>query len=155
EQHVVEVPQNSVTPAASAESAKDIKREDEPRLNISEYLPRGKKSLAVPSGLKVDIIIPVYRGFEETRRCLTSVLADSERPAGVIRVIDDCSPDPELSQWLSTLADSGVIELSRNDRNIGFVKTVNKGMVGAGRHDVVLLNSDTEVPQGFVRRLAG
>jgi GT2 family glycosyltransferase/uncharacterized protein (DUF3084 family) len=139
----------------STDTEANSNHQSELRLDITEYLPRGKKTQSLPSGLQVDIVIPVYRGYEETRRCLTSVLADSERPDGVIHVIDDCSPDSKLSQWLSSLAVTGVIELSRNEENLGFVRSVNKGMVKAGRHDVVLLNSDTEVPAGFVRRLAG
>jgi len=123
--------------------------------DIRQYLPQGQPVLEPPSSVTVNIIIPVYRGLEETRRCINSVLADTERPAGLIRVIDDCSPDSELSLWLSSLAATGAIELSRNSENLGFVRTVNLGMEEAGTSDVILLNSDTEVPKGFVRRLAG
>ncbi len=44
----------------------------------------------------VDVVVPVYRGLEVTRRCLESVLADTERPAAEIIVIDDRSPEPKL-----------------------------------------------------------
>ena len=43
----------------------------------------------------------------------------------------------------------------RNRRNLGFVASVNIGIEAAGGHDVVLLNSDTEVPPGWLVRLAG
>ena len=39
----------------------------------------------------------------------------------------------------------GQIRLVRNRRNLGFVRSVNAGMEAAGDHDVVLLDSDTEV----------
>ncbi len=122
-------------------------------IDIAGYLPQIGTKHAPSLEVTVDIIVPVYRGLNETRRCLESVLSDKDRPPGSIRVIDDCSPEPELSAWLSSLAASGQIELSRNRTNLGFVKTANRGMTDAGRHDVVLLNSDTEVPSGFLRRL--
>ncbi|MGE4373292.1 MAG: glycosyltransferase [Xanthobacter sp.] len=125
-----------------------------PPFIIEDYLPAGGAAPTPPEHLAVDIIVPVYKGLDETRRCLFSVLADSERLAGRIIVIDDCSPEPELSRWLDRLAAEGAIHLLRNASNLGFVRSVNRGMEEAGSHDVVLLNSDTQVPRGWLRRLA-
>ena len=58
-----------------------------------------------------------------------------------------------LSAWLDRLASGGRITLLRNRRNLGFVASVNRGMEAAGTHDVALLNSDTEVPPGWLRGL--
>ena len=121
--------------------------------DIASCLP----STAAPAGavdITVDVIIPVYRGLAETRRCIDSVLADPARPPGRILVIDDQSPEPKLSAWLDRLAARQRITLLRNARNLGFVGSVNRGMQAAGRNDVVLLNSDTEVPPGWLARLA-
>lgn len=122
--------------------------------DINGYLPTRGPAPKPPEGLVADIVVPVYRGLAETRRCLESVLADKTRPEGRIIVIDDCSPEPELSQWLETLAASGAITLLRNEVNLGFVRSVNRGMTEAAGHDVLLLNSDTQVPQGWLYRLA-
>jgi GT2 family glycosyltransferase/glycosyltransferase involved in cell wall biosynthesis len=70
-------------------------------------------------------------------------------------VVDDHSPEPKLSAWLDRQAADGRITLVRNRRNRGFVASVNIGIEAAGAHDVVLLNSDTEVPPGWIARLAG
>ena len=121
---------------------------------IADYLASEKPGLAVPADGVADIVIPVYRGLAETRRCLDSVLADNDAVRGDIIVVDDHSPEPELSAWLDTLAGSGRIRLLRNRRNLGFVRSVNAGMEAAGGRDVVLLNSDTEVPPGWLSRLA-
>src|SRR5690348_8589688 len=45
---------------------------------IRDYLPTGATSPSPPRGLAVDIVIPVYRGLAQTRRCLESVLADPD-----------------------------------------------------------------------------
>ena len=123
-------------------------------VNIADYLPTGRGKIVPLTQVPVDIVVPVYRGQDSARRCLESVLSDTDRPPGTIRVIDDCSPEPDLSAWLASLAATGRIELTRNSSNLGFVATVNGGMTAAGRHDVLLLNSDAEVPPGFLRRLA-
>ncbi len=124
-------------------------------IRIADYLPSEDQPPAYPPNLVVDIVVPVYRGLAETRRCLQSVLADPDRPPGRAIVIDDASPEPKLSAWLEGLKQSGRILLIRNRRNQGFVASVNAGMQAAGEHDVALLNSDTEVPRGWLARLAG
>ncbi len=122
---------------------------------IRDYLPSEGTSLTAPPKVVVDIIIPAYRGLAQTQRCIASVLGDPHRPAGRVIVVDDRSPEPKLSAWLDALAAGGRIVLVRNRRNQGFVASVNIGIETAGSNDVVLLNSDTEVPPGWLARLAG
>lgn len=127
----------------------------EPAFDAAAFLPSTARLPACPAGLRVDVIIPCYRSLAETRRCIESVLADPSRPPGRIIVIDDASPQPALSKWLGTLAADPRVLLLRNPRNLGFVASANRGIVEAGRADIVLLNSDTEVPPGWLGRLAG
>ena len=127
----------------------------EKTVSISDYLPSARKPPASPAAIEVDIIIPVYRGLEQTKRCLLSVLADTERPPGQIILVDDCSPEPALSAWLDEVNATGRIRLIRHRRNMGFVVSVNRGIKVSDHADVVLLNSDTVVPPGWVRRLGG
>src|SRR3954454_13647608 len=126
----------------------------EKALYIKDYLPSQLPPLTAKSDVAVDVVIPVYRGLEETRRCLNSVLASKESVLGDVIVVDDHSPEPKLVAWLDKLIAAGRIRLVRNRRNLGFVRSVNTGMEAAGMHDVVLLNSDTEVPPGWLTRLA-
>ena len=123
-------------------------------IRIHDYLPSRHTPFPLPRGVATDVVIPVYRGLEETRRCIESVLAHTGAPLGRIIVVDDRSPDAALATWLDTLRDDGKIVLIRNKRNFGFVTSVNLGMAAAGDRDVVLLNSDTEVPAGWLHRLA-
>jgi GT2 family glycosyltransferase len=102
----------------------------------------------------IDVIIPAYRGFEETRRCVESAItARCETPRDVV-VIDDASPEPELSAWMHEVGASGGITLLAHAANRGFVASANEGIGLHPNRDVVLLNSDTEVADGWLDRLA-
>ena len=122
-------------------------------IQIQDYLPSRQQPLRPPEGVFADVVIPVYRGLEETRRCIESVLANLDPGPNRVIVVDDRSPEPDLVAWLDELRDAGRIVLIRNKRNVGFVTSVNRGIEAAGDHDVVLLNSDTEVPAGWLVRL--
>ncbi len=107
-----------------------------------------------PVELRVDVIVPVYRGLTETRTCLDSLLAAEPALPHECIVIDDASPEPALSAYLLELAQTGKITLLVNPENLGFVGTVNRGMTLHPEHDVVLLNSDTRVSGDWLDRLA-
>ena len=102
----------------------------------------------------IDVIVPAYRGLSETRRCLESVLRARVRLRHEVVVIDDASPEPELSAWLRGLAAGGRVTLLVHERNAGFVASVNEGMRLHADRDVLLLNSDTEVAGGWLDRIA-
>ena len=101
----------------------------------------------------IDVIVPVYRGLAETRRCLESVLAATQRSPHEVVVIDDATPEPALAEYVDGLARAGRVSLLRNEANQGFVRSVNRGMALHGDRDVVLLNSDTEVCGDWLDRL--
>lgn len=101
----------------------------------------------------VDVIIPVYRGLQETRRCIESVLGCRQETYLEVVVVDDASPEPELADYLNSLAASSSITLLRNQSNLGFVQSVNLGMSLHPKRDVVLLNSDTLVANDWLDRI--
>jgi GT2 family glycosyltransferase/glycosyltransferase involved in cell wall biosynthesis len=112
----------------------------------------------VPAVIRpVDVVVPVYgaRGRDpaQTLVCLDSVIATLPQNARLV-VVDDCSPDPALVAALQLLAKRRQIRLIRQPANRGYPAAVNAGMQAAGRRDVVLLNSDTLVPPGWLEALA-
>ena len=101
----------------------------------------------------VDVIVPVFKGRAETLACLEAALASTGRGTRVI-VVDDASPDPALVNGLAALAQrQRRITLVRLPKNRGFPAAVNAGIAMAAGRDVVLLNSDTLVPPGWLDRL--
>lgn len=98
------------------------------------------------------VIIPIYNAVEELRACVSSVLRNSGLRYRLI-LIDDNSPDPEISVYLAELKDIKQIEIYRNSNNLGFTKTINRGIEIAGKSDVIFLNSDTEVTPSWIKNL--
>jgi len=100
----------------------------------------------------VAVVIPAYRGRAQTLACVESVRA-TVPPDTIILVVDDASPDRDLAAALAGLARSGQITLRRLDANIGFPGAANAGMQAYPDRDIILLNSDTLVPPGWLQRL--
>jgi GT2 family glycosyltransferase/glycosyltransferase involved in cell wall biosynthesis len=102
----------------------------------------------------IDVVVAVHGGIEHTLACIDSVLADLSKPSRLI-VVDDASSEPELVAALRTLARQRRITLISHRRNRGFAASANAGMRVAAGRDVVLLNSDTLVPPGWLKELRG
>lgn len=102
----------------------------------------------------ITVIVPVYRGHEETRRCLESVLGARVSEPHRLVVVDDATPEPRIAEYLRSLAAAGRIQLITHADNRGFVHSVNDALAARTAGPVVLLNSDTEVAEGWLDRLA-
>lgn len=102
----------------------------------------------------VSIIIPVYNGLGHLQRLFATLFANTQDEGVRFVIVDDCSPDRAVQDFLAAEAKKdGRATLVRNEANLGFVQSVNRGLaMSAGRH-CVLLNSDTEVPAGWLERL--
>jgi O-antigen biosynthesis protein len=100
-----------------------------------------------------DVVVPIYNAPVDVRACVTSVLVHL-RPDVRLVLIDDASPDPAIAEYfaeLEQLAHPQVL-LLRNEHNLGFTGTANRGMQ-LSRANVVLLNSDTIVSHGWLDAL--
>lgn len=108
----------------------------------------------IKSTYAIDILIPIYNGFDYLEPLFNSVKLNTDVDYRVI-LINDCSPDPKISEFLKKIQllnyfnDLTIIE---NDTNLGFVRSVNKGLQYV-KNNFVLLNTDTEVPPEWASRL--
>lgn len=139
---------------------------NEPRLDVKGVVPRKKakapdlkdfeifeeKNSAIGRGI-VDVLLPVYRGFDETLRCIYSVLSAKTEIQFELVVINDKSPEEDLTKALRELADRNIFTYLENDKNLGFLKTMNKAMLLHEDRDMVWLNSDTEVFDFWLDRI--
>lgn len=101
----------------------------------------------------VDAVVPIYKDVDVTRRCIESVLNNRSESLANLIIIDDASPDDDVVHYCDELAQQGKVTLLRNEKNLGFVASVNLGMNLNSDNDVVLLNSDTEVSGNWLERL--
>ena len=103
---------------------------------------------------KIAVIVPVYRDLSASRRCLQSLMSTIDLTTTDVIVVNDASPEPELAEYCRDLATKCRFRLIEHDTNLGFVKSVNEGIREAGQADVVILNSDTEVPAEWLERIS-
>ena len=99
---------------------------------------------------KVTVAVPVHNAFNEFQACIAAVLRNTRFPARIL-VADDASTDPRMLDLLDSLPGRGV-DVMRSTKNRGFVETAND-VFRSTTGDVVLLNSDTLVPPGWLTRM--
>jgi len=100
---------------------------------------------------KVDIIIPVYNGYEDIKLCLESVKTYTNNQEHRILLINDKSPDERILPFLNSQVAENIIVIN-NEKNLGFSGSINKG-IQYGKGDVILLNSDTIVTKDWVLKM--
>ena len=99
----------------------------------------------------IDIVIPVYNALEDLKLCVESVKKHTDLTLDRLVLIDDRSPDANVFPYMMSLEQPGIVVL-QNELNQGFSGTVNRGMTYSDR-DVILLNSDTVVTEGWVDKI--
>jgi len=103
--------------------------------------------------LDLSIIVPIYNAYDEVTRCIDSVInTTAHLPCNII-LIDDASPDERIRTLLSKYKNISNINVVFNEQNMGYTRTVNKGISLANNNDVILLNSDTVVTCNWVENM--
>jgi GT2 family glycosyltransferase len=127
------------------------------KIELDEIASAGMPDKKISSGKNttpLSIVIPVYRDFVATRACLESVARElRDLPNSRLILVDDASPEPDISRFLKGYAKRHHATLLTNVHNLGFVGSVNRALAMIGDGDVVLLNADTVLPGEAFRRL--
>jgi glycosyltransferase involved in cell wall biosynthesis len=112
----------------------------------SEHSLAGKRGDAI-------VCVPVYGAHELFVKCLATVMEHTP-PDVPILICDDASPDERTHGFVVTLDGDKASERElfyiRRDRNVGFPANVNGAFAAAAPADVVILNSDCEVAEGWI-----
>lgn len=103
------------------------------------------------NGDAIDIVIPVYNGYEDIQLCMDSVRKYTDLERNRVILINDCSPDERIRPYLDAQAEKNIVVL-HNEKNQGFSANVNIGMTYSDR-DVILLNADTIVTKKWVEKI--
>lgn len=105
--------------------------------------------------MNIDIIIPVYNAFDFVEKCIETVIEHTDLTQHTLLLVNDKSTDERILPLLHSIIKENQslnIILIDNKENQGFVRTVNIGMRHSN-HDIVLLNSDTEVTKGWLPKM--
>ncbi len=99
------------------------------------------------------IVIPIYNGLEHLKALFPSLLKNTDRNVKII-LVDDCSPDKEVVPFIKAFVDEYKnAELVQNENNLGFTATMNKGMSLVKTKYAIWLNTDTVLPNNWVKKL--
>ncbi len=101
----------------------------------------------------IDIIIPVYNAYDALCQCVESVFKYTDLSQNRLILVEDKSTDGQILPYLRSLQNKNGVLLLENPQNLGFPGSVNRGLQ-QGSGDVVLLNSDTVVTEGWLEKLA-
>lgn len=99
------------------------------------------------------VVIPVFNGIEHLRRLLPQIIERSPQQTQFI-FIDDVSTDDKVIPFISdAIKKYKTCKLISNKKNLGFVKTVNKGMAMVETPFAIIANTDILVPEDWVPRI--
>lgn len=118
---------------------------------LDKYLLRKDIDYSPVYERSYDIIIPVYNGYKYLDKLFSSV-AKTKANYNLI-VINDAGDDERVEEFLKKYEEShNNVTFISHSENRGFVKTVNEGLKRAV-NDVVILNTDVELPEQWLERL--
>lgn len=105
-----------------------------------------------PSNHNIDIIIPVYNGYDALKKNVASLLQHTEK-RHKIHYYNDASTDQRIKPFLDQIcAEHQHISVLHRDVNSGYLKNVNQAML-ASTEDVILLNADTQVTKNWLNEI--
>jgi GT2 family glycosyltransferase/SAM-dependent methyltransferase len=98
---------------------------------------------------KVSLIIPLYAHAELTRACLQSI-RDNTSHAGYEVILVDDTADAATKRLLEGVSGARVIH---NEKNLGYLRSINRGAGVARGRWLVLFNNDTEVTRNWLQAM--
>lgn len=102
--------------------------------------------------MPVDVIIVVHDQLDYMRKCVDSLYKNTKD--FTLYIWDNASKEP-TEKYLQSLTERGNVYLHRSDTNMGFILP-NNILVGKGKSPyLILLNSDTEVYEGWSEAMVG
>jgi O-antigen biosynthesis protein len=140
-------------------SARKVAHDDACFAEKGDYIPKilrmledGHQLIDFDGKDPLEVVVPIYDAYHDFLRCLYSLFNYQD----IYRIIllDDSSTDTRVKDLLRILKEHEQerFRIEENPQNLGYLKTVNKGM-RMTKNDVILLNTDTVVTRGWARKM--
>ena len=100
----------------------------------------------------VTLVVPIFNAREAVAECIPAAM-ECLGPGVELLLIDDASTDPGIGALLEAYRQVPGVRVERNESNLGYTRTVNRGLALCAERDVVLLNSDTVATGSWLSRL--
>jgi GT2 family glycosyltransferase/SAM-dependent methyltransferase/glycosyltransferase involved in cell wall biosynthesis len=106
------------------------------------------RSISMPEheSPEVSLIIPLHACPELTLACLQSIRYNTSHVSYEVILVDDTA-DAETKALLERVQGAKIL---RNEKNLGYLRSVNRGASVARGRWLVLFNNDTEVTRGWL-----
>ncbi len=121
--------------------------------NIKINLPLSSKEPPEvnPAKFSVDVVICIHNALADVKTCLKSLKSSKEANYKLILVND--GSDLETSDYLKTFAQDNQATLLQSQVAEGYTRAANKGIKASKADIIILLNSDTIVPQIWISKI--
>lgn len=113
------------------------------------YKVHGRVEFPYEAHPEVSIVIPVYNQVNYTYNCLVSILNNTKDVTYEVILADDVSTD--ATKKIRSFTRNVVV--SRNSKNMGFLKNCNQAAAKARGEYILFLNNDTTVGDNWLRPL--
>ena len=100
---------------------------------------------------KIVILLYIYNDFEDTERCITSILENTNINYELI-LIDDCSTDRRVNSLLTKFKSVNDIKVIKNSKKLGYSKSVNLEIKNS-KGDILLIKSNVVVTSRWLQKL--
>jgi GT2 family glycosyltransferase len=118
------------------------------------FIKKGRDALKKPKN--ITIVVPVYGDWPSLKACIVALQRHAPKNQEVL-FVNDCGPEADVieKQLLKLITNNPTYRYTRNEHNLGFVKTCNRAVdeIDRTNNDILLLNSDAEITEGAVEEM--
>lgn len=139
----------SETGESLSKSPRQVESRPSPKIrHESAYIDAYRTGIILPT----TVVVPIFNAFEAVSDCLSSLARHVSEHTEIL-LLDDCSSDPRIPALLQSFAKESRWKVHRNQQNLGYTRSINKGIALSPGRDIVLLNSDTVVTERWLENL--
>ncbi len=103
--------------------------------------------------MKLSIVIANYNTFKITSECIVSIFDNEPNCSYEVIVVDDASPDGSAKKLIELQKKYKRLKVLLNLKNLGYVRSNNRGLLKSKGEYKLLLNSDTVVNKSSIDEL--